>query len=310
MTAARVCVVGSANVDLTFATDRLPGPGETRAVRDFRTGCGGKGANQAVMAARAGAAVAFVGRVGTDPFGERLRAALRAEGVDTAHLAADPARPTGLAGILLDDSGENRILLVPGANAALTPSDVRDAAAAVRAAAVVVGQVEVPVEATLEAFRLARAAGAWTLLNPAPAAALPDELLRLTDWCVPNETEAAQLTGHDAATPAGAEAAADALRRRGPSAVVVTLGARGCLVSGEGGAFHVPAPAVPAVDTTGAGDAFVGALAALLAAGVPLRDAAARSAGAASLSVTRPGAQSSYPTAAEVDAFLARGTPA
>src|SRR5207237_10796204 len=193
--APRICVVGSANVDLTFRTPRLPAPGETLAGRSFHLGFGGKGANQAVMAARLGAHVALVGRVGHDLFGEQTARHLRGQGVDTAHLRADARHPTGVASIAVDDRAQNCILVVPGANAGLTPADVRQAADAIRAAAVVLCQLEVPVDAVLEAFRVARGAGVRTVLNPAPALPLPDELLRLTDLCVPNETEAEQLTG-------------------------------------------------------------------------------------------------------------------
>lgn len=306
MTPPSVCVVGSANMDLTFLASRLPIPGETLPVLDFHSGCGGKGANQAVMAARLGARVTFVGRVGSDPFGERLVRSLGLEGINASYLTQDPRSPTGLAGIVVDAAGQNRILLVPGANASLTARHVREAAESVRTAAVVVGQLEVPVEATLQAFRLAHAAGVRTLLNPAPAATFPDELLRLTDWCVPNETEAAQLTGLDTDTASGAVEAARSLLDRGPMAVVITLGRRGCLIADSEGNTLMPAASVKAVDSTGAGDAFVGALAAHLASRISIREAAARATVAASLSVTRPGAQSSYPTPSEIAGFLSQ----
>jgi ribokinase len=302
---ATVCVVGSANVDLVFRAARLPGTGETVAAHRFAEGCGGKGANQAVMAARLGAGVCLVGRVGADSFGRLLLSNLRTNGVDTAFVGIDAERPTGVAAVVVDDEGRNCIVVADGANGGLTPDDVRAAADSVRAARILLCQLETPLETTLEAFRIARAAGVRTLLNPAPAKPLPDELLRLTDLCVPNETEAALLTGIATDTPQAAAAAAQSLRRRGPRAVIVTLGERGCLVDEGGGAEHFAARPVVAVDSTGAGDAFLGALAAALARGISLREALPLAGAAATLSVTRPGAQASFPTLAEINAFLA-----
>jgi ribokinase len=292
--------VGSTNVDLFFRTSRLPRPGETLAGQAFHLGYGGKGANQAVMAARLGARVSMVGRVGRDVFGEGALRNYQQEQVETAHVRLDGERPTGVASIVVDDAAENCILVVAGANQGLTPGDVREAAAVVQAADVVLCQLEVPVASCLEAFRLARAAGVRTVLNPAPAAALPDELLQLTDLCVPNETEIEALTGVSAATPDGAEAAARALRRRGPRTVIVTLGARGALVVEEE-ARAVAAFVVQAVDPTGAGDAFIGSLAVFLAEGMELAVAVRRANAAAALSVTRLGTQTAYPRRGEVE---------
>ncbi len=308
---ANVCVVGSANIDLTFHTPRLPAAGETRPARGVHFGCGGKGANQAVMAARLGARVQLVACVGADPFGRQLLDNLRANGVGTDHVGVDAARPTGMAAIFVDDEARNCIAVAPGANASLAPGDVRSASGTVRAARVLLCQLETPLEATLEAFRVARAAGVRTVLNPAPAHSMPDELLRLTDLCVPNETEAALLTGADTATSEGAAAAAASLRGRGAGAVIITLGGRGCLVDDGAETERFPAWPVDAVDPTGAGDAFLGALAAAFAKGVSLRDAVPRASAAAALSVTRSGAQASFPSGAEVESFLAsRAGPA
>jgi ribokinase len=302
----RVCVVGSSNVDLTFRTARLPRPGETLAAQAFDLSFGGKGANQAVTAARLGAGVAMVGRVGGDVFGEQLLRNYREQGVDTTHVRVDAARPSGIAAIVVDDQARNCILVVAGANGGLTPDDVRAAAGVVTAADVLLCQLEVPLEATLEALRLARAAGVRTVLNPAPAAALPDELLRLTDLCVPNEVEAEALTGRGVATVPEAEAAARALLGRGAGAVVVTLGRSGALLAGRQGVEHFPAVEVEAVDTTGAGDAFIGSLAVFLAEGVGPGDAVRRANAVAALSVTRPGTQTSLPRREEAESFLAR----
>lgn len=299
-------MVGSSNIDLTSRVPRLPTVGETLVGRSFHLGHGGKGANQAVMAARLGAQVTLVAKVGRDAFGEGAVRNLGAEGVETAHVLVAEERASGVALILVDDSAQNVIVVVPGANQDLRPEEVQRASPALLGADTVVCQLEVPVEATLEAFRIARRGGVRTILNPAPAAPLPDELLGLVDICVPNEPEAEQLTGRSVATPAGVEAAARALLRRGPRAVVVTLGAAGALVVDQDGAEHLPAVRVDAVDPTGAGDAFIGSLAVFLAEGVALREAARCANAAAALSVTRIGARESFPTGDEVRAFLAR----
>jgi ribokinase len=298
----RVCLVGSSNIDLTFRTARLPRPGETLTGQAFQLGFGGKGANQAVMAARLGAPVSMVTRVGNDVFGEQTVHNYRQHGIDTAHVLRDAERPTGVASIVVDDNAQNCILIVAGANAALSPADVRAAAAVIESAGVLLCQLEVPIETTLEAFRIARAAGVRTILNPAPAVALPDELLRLTDLCIPNETESELLTGQRVGTPDEAESAARALLRRGPSAILVTLGPRGVLLVEGGTTEHISPVPVRAVDASGAGDAFIGSLAVFLVEGCSLRDAARRANVAAALSVTRHGTQASFPTRTEVEA--------
>ena len=305
----RICVVGSTNIDLTFRTPRLPRPGETLAGYDFRLDFGGKGANQAVMAARFGARVAMVACVGRDVFGEQTLANYRREGIDTAHISVDETRPTGVASVAVDDEARNCILVVPGANLGLSPAHVGQAAAAICGAAVLLCQLEVPQETVLEAFRVARAAGVRTVLNPAPAAELPDELLRLADVCVPNESELEALTGQPVATLEQAKAAARSLARRGPGALVVTLGERGALILERDMGEHVPAVPVQAVDPTGAGDAFIGALGVSLAAGLPLRAAVRRANAVAAQSVTRLGAQASFPTRAQVEQFLTSTAP-
>ncbi len=224
----RVCVVGSSNIDLTFRTSRLPRPGETLAGQSFQLGFGGKGANQAVMAARLGARLTMISRVGQDVFGEQIARNYREHGINTTHVLRDTGRPTGVASIVVDDAAQNCILLVPGANLGLSPADVRAAASEIGESGVLLCQLEVPLETTLEAFRAARAAGVRTILNPAPAVPLPDELLQLTDLCIPNETEAELLTEHRVTTPHEAETAARALQDRGPGTVLVTLGPPEC----------------------------------------------------------------------------------
>lgn len=308
--APRLCIVGSSNIDLTFRSDRLPRAGETISGTGFHLGFGGKGANQAVMAARLGARVTLISRVGQDGFGEGALRHFQEQGMDTSNVSRDETLPSGTAAILVDAAAQNRIIVVAGANAALSPRDVHRAAAAIQSSQLLLGQLEVPLETTLAAFQAAKAAGVPTMLNPAPAVPLPDELLRLTDTCVPNETEIESLTGQPAATLAEAEAAARTLLERGPGRVVVTLGVQGALLVEPGRVEHVPAFAVPAVDTTGAGDAFIGSLAVFLGKGWTWLEAMSWANAAAALSVTRPGAQASFPNRAEVEAFLSNQSPA
>jgi ribokinase len=299
---AKICVIGSCNLDLTFRVPRLPRPGETLAAHALHQGFGGKGANQAVAAARLGASVTMIGTVGDDAFGQQYLENLHGLGIDTAYVRIDAHRPTGMASIFVSDVGENCIVVAAGANAALTPDDVSAAADAIRGADIVVCQLETPVTAALEAFRIARAAGVRTLLNPAPVLPLPEDLLHLTDLCVPNETELELLSG--AATNKFAiESAARALQSRGPGVIVVTLGAAGALLL-DGAAENVSGMDVNAVDPTGAGDVFIGALAVCLAEGGALREAVRWANAAAAISVTRPGAQSAAPSRSEVETRL------
>jgi ribokinase len=299
----RICVVGSSNIDLFFRTPRLPKPGETLVGRDWQMGYGGKGANQAVMAARLGAQVFMVSRVGKDVFGEGELSNFRAEGIDTTHVHVDEQRSTGLASIVVDDEAQNCILLVPGANQALTPEDVHAAGDAIRSAHILLCQLEVPLDTTLEACRTARAAGVVTILNPAPAIALPDELLALVDYCIPNETEIELLTGLPTQDRSQCEQAAQELLRRGPKAVLLTLGEKGTLIAERTTMELVPTVPVKAVDTTGAGDAFIGSLAVFLGQGSELREAVRKANAVAALSVTRAGTQTSFPRSEEITRF-------
>jgi ribokinase len=302
---AHICVVGSSNIDLTFRTARFPRPGETLAGSGFHLGHGGKGANQAVAAARLGASVSIVTRVGRDLFGEQLLANFRVHGIDTSHVVMDQERPSGVASIVVDEQARNCILVVPGANGALSPEDVRAAAEAIRVADLLLCQLEVPLETVREAFLLARDAGVRTLLNPAPATALSDDLLRLTDLCVPNETELELLTGLPVSSAAEVATSARALRERGPRLVIVTLGERGALVLDDQASDIYPAVPVDAVDTSGAGDAFIGGLALFLAQQVALPEAVRLANAVAAIAVTAVGTQTALPTRPEVDAVLA-----
>lgn len=296
----RVVVIGSTNVDLTFSVPRLPRPGETRAGTAFDLGHGGKGANQAVMAARLGAAVSFLSAVGDDSFGAAATENLRHYGVPTDLVRVVPG-PTGTAAIFVDAQANNVIVVVAGANGRLTPDDARAARPHIEAADVVVAQLETPADATREAFAIARAAGVTTLLNPAPVVPGVAELLPLADLCVPNETELEALTG-----VADLDRALDALLALGPTGVLVTLGRAGSRFR-DGTRDLTQEPfAVTAVDPTAAGDAYIGSLAVSLASRESLTDAMRRASAVAALTVTKPGAQRAFPSPAEVAEVLAR----
>ena len=298
----RICVVGSANVDLTFRTPRLPRPGETLAGHAFHLGMGGKGANQAVATARLGAHVSFISRVGIDAFGQEAVRRYKDEGIDTTFVRTDELRPTGTAAIVVDDDAENCIIVVAGANAGLSPEDVQEAASVIQTAHVLLAQLETPLDATLAAFRLARAAGVRTILTPAPATPLSDEVLRLCDFCVPNKTELELLVGRKVESLDDVESAANVLRQRGVPTVVVTMGVAGALLVDKDDTMHIPAVRVQAVDPTGAGDAFTAGLAVALATGLSLRNAARQASIVAALTVTRIGTQTAFPSLFEVEA--------
>ncbi len=304
MSVPRICVVGSSNIDLISRVPRLPKLGETLVGRTFHLGYGGKGANQAVMAAKLGAQVTMVTKLGRDVFGEGTLGNYREQGVDITQVRFDDTRFSGVATIFVDDRAQNFIVIVPGANDGLSPSDVQAAGEALLGADLVVSQLEVPVETTLEAFRIAKTGPVRTILNPAPAAPLPDEVFQLTDICAPNETEAELLTGGPVQTLAEAEAAARKLMARGTRTVIITLGERGALLVDENNVEYLPAVKVEAVDPTGAGDAFIGSLAVFLGEGVALREGVRRANAVAALSVTKLGTQVSFPHRAEVDSFL------
>ncbi|MFI0372321.1 ribokinase [Actinomadura sp. 1N219] len=294
-----VVVVGSVNADLVVGVDRRPAPGETVLGSDLATHPGGKGANQAVAAARLGGRAGLVGRVGGDGHGELLRGALAADGVGLAHLATTPDAPTGVALITVGPDGDNSIIVSPGANARLGPDDVAAARAMIAGAAVVSFQLEVPLPAVLAAARVAADAGGRIVLNLSPPAPVPDELLALCDPLVVNEHEAAYLLGEDGDGDPRAMAAA--LVRSGPRSAVVTLGADGVVIAdGAAAPVRIASPKADAVDTTGAGDAFTAALCLRLARGDSLPDAARYAARAGAAAVRKAGAQSSFPTPEEL----------
>ncbi len=301
----RVIVVGSVNVDLVVTTEWLPGPGETVIGGRFARHNGGKGGNQAVAAARLGATTVFVGAVGGDDFGRAAREALEAEGVDVSELLSLEREPTGVALILVDETGENSIAVAGGANAALTSVQVRAAFKRLKPTpedVVLVGH-EIRTGATHEALRLGRLAGATTILNPAPATGLEGPTLALADVLTPNDGELSVLAGSEGSPSARAK------RLLGPDpvsrAVLVTLGASGALLVAGRRARAIHSPRVEAIDTVGAGDTLNGALAAAMADGLDLATAARRAVVAASLAVTRAGAREGMPTAEELERALA-----
>ncbi len=295
---AAVVVVGSSNTDMVVPVRRIPRVGETVLGADLIIAAGGKGANQAVAAARLGAQVTFVGAIGGDDFGGARLADLRAEGIDCEHVRTVAGVPSGVARIMGDDDGRNCIAVSSGANAHLSEEDAHAAADSIRGASVLLAQLETPLPFVHAALRRARDAGATIVLNPAPAPAngLPGDLLALVDVLTPNEGEAAALAGHDGEP----EALAHTLLERGVGAVVVTLGERGALIATTEGQETLAAEPVRAIDTTAAGDAFSGALAIALAEGMDLAKAARFASAAAARSVTRRGAQPSLPRRDEV----------
>jgi ribokinase len=296
----RITVVGACNIDLISYVPRLPTLGETLHGTRFQMGFGGKGANQAAMAAKLGADVTMIAKLGRDVFGENTLKNFEQLGISTRHIHFTDQAFSGVAPIAVDPDGRNSIVIVTGANDLLTAAEIEAAREDIAASGVLVCQLEIPLELNLTALRLARAEGVMTIFNPAPASAdLPAEIYRLSDVFCPNETETQLLTGMPVTTLAEAEAAARVLLARGTSAVILTLGARGSLVVTPHATQHVPARTVQAVDSTGAGDAYVGSLAYFLGLGEPLLEAAQRAGVIATLSVQRPGTQTSFPSRAE-----------
>ncbi len=295
-----VAVVGSLNRDIVLRVDHLPAPGETVMGSSVTYHRGGKGANQALAAARLGRPVAMVGKVGADHEGTAYLRALINDGVDVEGVSVDIDEPTGHAYILLDGSGENSIAVMPGANGRVGPEDVAAASRHLEHAAVTLAQLEIPTDAVKAAARLA---GGRFVLNAAPFHELGAELLGLVDVLVVNRTELASLAGDELAGD-GDDVAAQARRIAGPDAVVVTLGAQGALLTSAGGVVEVPAPVVVPVDTTGAGDAFCGALADSLARGEDLEEAVRWAVAAGAVATTKLGAQTALPDAAAVAELL------
>lgn len=305
MSVPSICVVGSINQDMNAYVGRFPRPGETLHGSRFTTGYGGKGANQAVMTARLGGAVSMVGRVGDDIFGQDMRRNLAAEGIRTDFVIESTGVSSGVAVITIEESGQNNIVVIAGANGLVSPEDVERARPAITGAQVLLCQMEVPMAANLAALRMARAASVTTIFNAAPVSSeIPEEVYALTDIFCPNESEAELLTGISVHTIDDARLAASVILQRGARSALITLGPRGCLyVNGEIDE-HIPVGEVTPVDTTGAGDAFVGSLAYFLADGHPILDAIARANAIAAISVQSPGTQASYPRRAQLPGGL------
>jgi len=304
---ASIAVVGSLNMDLVVRSPRIPRPGETILGGELYTVPGGKGANQAVAAARLGARVSMIGRIGQDAFAASLLDNLLADGIDHAFVIQDEESATGVALIVVDDNGENSIVVSSGANMRLSPADVEAAESVIAAADLLVLQLEVPLESVIRSAELAQAHGVKVVLNPAPARPLPAKLLSMVDVLVPNESEAGLLTGMPAGTQTEAARAVEALLGSGVGTVILTLGERGALPARKGEMQVVPAFDVEPVDTTAAGDAFVAGLAVALAEGRGLYEAVRWGNAAGGLAATKLGAQTSLPTRQALERMLSGG---
>jgi ribokinase len=306
-----IVVIGSLNMDFVLTVDHLPLPGETIFGRNFRVIPGGKGANQAYAAAKlagSGVLVRMFGRVGADSFGRALKAKLAAVGVDVSPVLETDSQATGVACIHVDAAGQNSITVAPGANDALSRADLDSERRALAGARCVLLQLEIPIETVAESLREARRVGATTILDPAPARALPAEILQLVDIATPNENEACVLAGvaPSRVSPSDAVALGNRIRELGVRSVVMKLGDQGCVYCGPDRTFATASFPVQAVDSTAAGDTFNAALAVSLAEGAEIEVALRFANAAAAISVTRAGAQTSAPSRTEVDAMLAR----
>jgi len=304
--AAKITVVGSSNTDMIVKAERIPRPGETILGGAFSTAAGGKGANQAVGAARAGGAVSLVARVGDDLFGEEALKGFTKDGINVSHIRRDTSAASGVALILIDANAENSIAVASGANANLSPDDALSAKEIIADSDILLMQLEVPIETVEKAADIACQSNVRVILNPAPARELDDALLSKCSILTPNETEAELLTGVTVETEADAQKASAILRARGVDTVMITLGVRGVYVSGDDFEGMVQGFSVEAVDTTAAGDVFNGALAVALAEGMPVKEAVQFSNAAAALSVTKLGAQPSAPQRNEIESMLNR----
>ena len=299
----RITVMGSFVADLGFRSAELPAWGQTILGLEFRLGPGGKGSNQAVAAARLGARVSFISKLGRDAFAELARKTYREEGIDTRFVAEDPMLPTGAASVVVHDSkGENAIVVVPGASFELQECEVDAAREVIAESAVFLAQLETRMPTVEHGLRLARELGVTTLLNPAPAQAVPERIYALCDYLTPNESEASTLTGIAVRDVESAEKAAEALLLRGAQNIVITLGENGALVKTAGITEHVPAfDAGPVIETTGAGDAFNGGFAVALSKGMDIVEATRFGCVVAGISVTRHGTAQSMPASNEVE---------
>lgn len=297
----KIVVIGSCNTDMVISMDHLPLPGETLIGGEFFMNSGGKGANQAVAAARLGGNVSFIAKVGNDPFGKRALEQYRAEGIDVKHILTDPEQPSGVALIMVDAQGENSIAVASGANAHLTTKDLDNAKEILSRADIVLMQLETPITTVEHAANVAKRSGAKVILNPAPAQPLPESLLQNLYILIANETEAEFISGTQITDMDSVARAADILCDKGVEKVVITLGSRGAFVKERGNYHQIPGLKVKAVDATAAGDTFCGALCVALAEGKNLTEAVTFANRCAAVTVTRMGAQSSLPYRSEIE---------
>jgi ribokinase len=304
--APRIAVVGSANIDLVTFGATFPLPGQTIFGDNFDLGFGGKGANQAAAARLCGAQVAMVARVGSDLFGPATIANFASQGIDTTYVRALDGLASGVAPIFVEPSGQNRIIVVKGANDRLLPADVDEAAEMLKQAACIILQFEIPIETVYYTIQFAHANGKTCILNPAPGQPVDLEQVRQVDYLIPNETEAEAITGRPVRSIDEARAAAQHLIDAGVRRVIITLGAKGALLASNGTMELIPAREVTAKDTSGAGDAFIGSFATFLGEGIPERDAVIKACLYASLSTTRVGTQKSFLARAEFEAEIAQ----
>lgn len=296
-----IIVIGSCNTDMVIKTDHLPAPGETVLGGSFMMNPGGKGANQAVAAARLKGHVSFIAKTGNDLFGKQSVEQYRNEGVNVEYIYSDPALPSGVALIIVDVNGENSITVASGANGSLSPEDIRKAQPAIEKADILLMQLEIPMETVEYAARTGKEQGLKVILNPAPARALPEKLLQNLYMIIPNETEAEILSGIKVTDWESARKAADIISAKGVDTVVITMGSKGALIKEKGQYHEVPVPKVKPIDTTAAGDTFCGALCVALSEDKSVIDAVKFANKCASISVTRMGAQSSLPHREEID---------
>jgi ribokinase len=300
-----IVVVGSSNTDMLIKTSHLPVPGETILGGTFIMNAGGKGANQAVAAARLGGNVVFIGKTGNDIFGEQSLKLLKEEGIDTSYIISDPENPSGVALITVDANGENCITVAPGANAALMPADLQNAIPIIKSAALLLIQLEIPLETVDYVISQAAENNVKIVLNPAPGCSLPDDLLSKVSIITPNETEAEMLTGIKVSGIESTENAARVLAAKGIKTVIITMGAQGAFLFHNGACHFFRAPVCLAIDTTAAGDVFSGALAVAISEGNTILEAVPFACQAASLSVSKMGAQASAPYRDELTAAMA-----
>lgn len=308
METKKIVVVGSTNMDMVIKTNHIPVPGETVLSGSFFMNPGGKGANQAVSAARLGGEVTFVSKVGNDVFGKQSTQLFEVEGINTSYMLSDDELPSGVALITVDKDGENSIVVASGANANLLPGDLAEALDGISQETIVLMQLEIPLETVLFVAEYAASKGAMVILNPAPMNNLPADLLRCIDMLTPNETEAERLSGIKIRNMDSAKKAAGAIYQMGVKTVVITLGPQGALMCDNGNTTMISAPSVDAVDTTAAGDVFNGALTVALSDGKILEKAVQFACKAASISVTRMGAQPSIPYRSELIAGMEKNS--